>query len=151
MIVRNFTDYDVARLFEQSVAGFDTEGLIVEVKYCPRHSQRLASGTYYRRTAGSPNGRLIRLRINRYNTYPVRVYFKTSEYYRRKDSQGREIVYQKLIACNLASPQHLLLATFLHEFSHYLDHMEGRNGRYKQTKADKFALQKLRELGIVRS
>ncbi|MGC8863892.1 MAG: hypothetical protein ACP5R5_14135 [Armatimonadota bacterium] len=48
------------------------------------------------------------------------------------------------------TPEDLILAIFLHEFSHYLDHIEGRNGRFKQTKADKFALAALRKLGILR-
>jgi len=59
------------------------------------------------------------------------------------------MTYQKLRTVRFATPEDLLLAVFLHEFSHYLDHIEGKNGRYKQTKADKFAMSILEKLGVI--
>lgn len=149
MHVRNYTTCDIEHLFQESVSGYDHEKLVVEVKYCPAGSRRSISGTYYRWIESAPEGRLIRLRINRTNRYPVIVPFKTSSYYKKTDTRGREVTYQRLRSEKFSSPEHLLVAVFLHEFSHYLDHVEGRNGRYKQTKADKFAVEKLIRLGIV--
>ncbi|MDH7600535.1 MAG: hypothetical protein QHI38_00125 [Armatimonadota bacterium] len=152
MIIRNLTNYDVEDLIQTAVQEFpahDLRELAVEIKYCPRTSRQFASGTYYRCAKGRPDGRLIRVRINRANVYPVVVHFRTSQYYREKNSRGQEMVYQKLETVSLRSPEHLVLAIFLHEFSHFLDHLAGRNGRYKQTKADKFAFQKLKALGVL--
>ena len=75
--------------------------------------------------------------------------FKTSEYYKKRDALGKEAIYQKLRTVHFATPEELILAIFLHEFSHYLDHINGRNGRYKQTKADKFALAILEKLEVI--
>lgn len=149
MIIRNSTSYSVSTALKEAVLEFPTKGLTVELKYCPRASKRYISGTYYRTTRGYQDGRLIRLRINRANRYPVEVQFKTSEYQRRIDARGRELVYQKMRTVKLHSPEDLILAIFLHEFSHYLDHIEGRNGRYKQTKADKFAIGILEKLQVI--
>ncbi len=149
MNIRNFTNYHVETLIQMAVQEFPIDGLSVEIRYCPRNSRRFASGTYYRHTNARPDGRLIRIRINRSNVYPLYVCFRTSEYYKKRNSYGQEIAYQRLVTVSFSSPEHLILAIFLHEFSHYLDHLSGRNGRYKQTKADKFALQKLKELSIV--
>jgi len=149
MKIDNKTEYALAELFNAAVADFDHSGLAVEVKYSPRGTIRYASGTYYRQAPRHPDGRLIRIRINRRNKYPTRVAFKTSEYYTRVDRKGREALYQRLRYERFHRPEHLALALFLHEFSHYLDHLEGRNGRYKQTKADKFALAVLKTLEVV--
>jgi hypothetical protein len=59
------------------------------------------------------------------------------------------MVYQKMRVEQFNTPEELILAIFLHEFSHYLDHIEQRNGRYKQTKADKFAIETLERLGVI--
>lgn len=149
MIIKNNTCYKVSTALREAVFEYPTDGLTVEVKYCPRGSGRYISGTYYRVARNYENGKLIRLRINRWNRYPVAVQFKTSEYYRRRDAKGRETVYQKLRTVLFHTPEDLILAIFLHEFSHYLDHIEGRNGRYKQTKADKFAISILERLGVI--
>ncbi|HOK55587.1 MAG TPA: hypothetical protein PLU88_05105 [Armatimonadota bacterium] len=149
MYVDNKTVYDVKALLEQAVDNYNHSELVVEIKYCPAGSKRAISGTYYRRCPKAPNGGLIRLRINRTNKYPVSVPFKTSEYFKKLDSKGREVVYQRLRVEKFTCPEHLLVAIFLHEFSHYLDHIEGRNGRYKQTKADRFAVEVLTKLNIV--
>jgi hypothetical protein len=149
MQVRNSTEFQVDKLLEAAVEGFDHEKLVVEVKYCPKGSRRCVSGTYYRSMPSSPDGLFIRLRINRRNRYPIAIPFKTSEYFKKVDSRGREITYQRLRKENFRSPEHLLTAIFLHEFSHYLDHVEGRNGKYKQTKADKFALERLSEINLI--
>ena len=132
------------------MADCPTAGLIVEIKYCPKGTSRgwPASGTYYRRTARRPQGKLIRLRINRLNRYPVGMMFKMSSYFTRRNARGEEVVYQNVKRAEIKTPEDLLMAVFLHEFSHYLDHVAGRNGRYKQTKADQFALARLKELGI---
>lgn len=149
MTIHNFTNYSVETLLKTAVQEFPIDGLAVEIRYCPKNSCRFASGTYYRYTNARPDGRLIRIRINRSNVYPLDVCFRTSDYYKKRNSYGQEVAYQKLVAVSLPSPEHLILAIFLHEFSHYLDHLASKNGRYKQTKADKFALQKLKELSIV--
>lgn len=149
MNIRNSTNLMIATALQEAVAEYPVEGLDVEIKYCPRGTRRYASGTYYRRTNGYENGKLIRVRVNRDNRYPVEVSFKTSQYYTKKDSRGHETIYQKMRRVKLHSPEELVLAIFLHEFSHYLDHVEGRNGRYKQTKADKFALCILERLGVI--
>jgi hypothetical protein len=149
VIVRNHTNHHIKSLLEQALDGFDHSELVVEIKYCPADSKRIASGTYYRWAPKAPDGRLIRLRINRANRYPVKVPFKTSDYYTKKDHRGREVIYQKFRVEEFSSAEHVLLAVFLHEYSHYLDHVEGRNGRYKQTKADRFAIDRLVSLGIV--
>lgn len=149
MQVRNLTAHRIEPLLEASVSGHDHRDLIVELKYSPLGSRRSISGTYYRLSPSAPNGRLIRLRINRSNKYPISIPFKLSEYYRQVDRYGREVTYQKMRTEQFSSAEHLLVAVFLHEFSHYLDHVEGRNGRYKQTKADTFALDGLRRMRII--
>jgi hypothetical protein len=149
MQVHNLTGYHVEDLLELAVEGYDHACLRVEIKHCPEDSRRSISGTYYRFSQSAPDGLLIRLRINRKNRYPVTVPFKTSEYFKKSDSKGRETTYQRLRSEEFTCPEHLLVAIFLHEFSHYLDHVEGRNGRYKQTKADRFAVDGLIRLGIV--
>jgi hypothetical protein len=149
--VDNKTEFAVENLFVSALDGFDHDGLCVEVRYCPSNSNRYISGTYYRQCPKYPAGRFIRLRINRKNKYPVRIAFKTSDYYTRVDKKGREVIYQKLRYEQFYSAEELMLAIFLHEFSHYLDHMEGRNGRYKQTKADKFAIERMRSMGLLRN
>jgi hypothetical protein len=121
----------------------------VELKYCPKGSGRYISGTYYRVTKGYEDGKLIRLRINRLNRYPLNVSFKTSEYFTKRDAGGKETKFQKLRKIGFDRAEDLILAIFLHEFSHYLDHIEGRNGRYKQTKADKFAVGTLERLQVI--
>jgi hypothetical protein len=77
------------------------------------------------------------------------VAFKTSDYYTKVDRKGREIIYQKMRYEEFDCAERLMLAIFLHEFSHYIDHVEGRNGRYKQTKADKFAIERMKEMGLL--
>jgi hypothetical protein len=149
MQVRNQTRHLIEPLLEASVSGHDHRELIVEVKYSPLGSKRSISGTYYRLAPTAPDGRLIRLRINRGNRYPITVPFKLSEYFKKSDRYGREVTYQKMRNAEFDCAEHLLVAIFLHEFSHYLDHVEGRNGRYKQTKADMFALDGLRRLSIL--
>jgi hypothetical protein len=149
MTIKNSTSLHVSTALQEAVLEYPTDGLIVELKYCPRGSRRYISGTYYRTARNYANGRLIRLRINRGNRYPVEIQFKTSQYYKRRDARGDEMVYQRLKKIQFHTPEDLILAIFLHEFSHYLDHMEGRNGRYKQTKADKFALAVLRKLDVI--
>jgi hypothetical protein len=146
----NLTHYRVEPLLEHAVRDLPHDGLRVEIKYCPRGSGRAISGTYYRMAPGHPDGKLIRLRVNRNNRYPVRIFFKTSEYFTKPDRRGGEIVCQRLRARSFKTPEHLILAIFLHEFSHYLDHMDGKNGRYKQTKADKFSYERLVKLGVLR-
>lgn len=150
MRVDNRTEYSVAHLLNAAAEGFDHAGLCVEIKYSPRDSRQYISGTYYRQTPGRPDGKLIRLRINRRNRYPVRIAFKTSDYFTRLDRKGREVTYQRLKYERFRRPEELLLAIFLHEFSHYIDHVEGRNGRFKQTKADRFAIERLAAMGLVR-
>jgi hypothetical protein len=150
MEIHNKTAYDLAPLFNAALEGYDHEGLLVEVKYSPAGSGRYISGTYYREAPDFPKGKLIRLRINRTNKYPLKVAFKTSDYFTRKDRKGREVIYQKMRYEEFAAAEHLALAIFLHEFSHYIDHMEGRNGRYKQTKADKFSMERMKAMGLVK-
>lgn len=149
MRIRNSTRYSVAATLKQAVCEYPIDDLTVELKYCPEGSGRYISGTYYRLTKGYEDGKLIRLRVNRLNKYPLEVSFKTSEYYKKRDQRGRETTYQKLRKVSFDSAEDLILAIFLHEFSHYLDHIEGRNGRYKQTKADKFAVQVLERLQVI--
>ena len=149
MEIRNATSLRISTALREAVLDYPADGLTVELKYCPKGSRRYISGTYYRTARGYENGKLIRLRINRGNRYPVEVQFKTSEYYKRRNARGEELTYQKLKTIKFHTPEDLVLAIFLHEFSHYLDHMEGRNGRYKQTKADRFALALLRKLDVI--
>lgn len=149
MLIHNQTEHPVESLLESAVDGHEHKNLRVEVKYCPLDSRRSISGTYYRYCASAPNGLLIRLRINRRNKYPMTIPFKTSEYHKKTDWRGRETTYQKLRSETFTCPEHLLVAVFLHEFSHYLDHIEGKNGRYKQTKADRFAVDGLIRLGLI--
>lgn len=149
MIIKNFTKYKMDCALKESVALFPIDGLTIELRYCPKGSRRYASGTYYRKTTNYENGKFIRIRINQFNKYPVEVNFKTSQYERKKDFKGREQIFQKLRMVKLHTPEDLILAIFLHEFSHYLDHIECRNGRYKQTKADKFAVDILEKLEVI--
>lgn len=148
MKILNHTGFSVFTALREAVAEYPVDGLTVELKYCPRGSNRYISGTYYRRAPNYDEGKLIRIRINRHNRYPIKMPFKTSQYYREVDATGREVVYQKLQTVTFGCAEDLILAIFLHEFSHYLDHIEGRNGRYKQTKADRFALHHLERLGV---
>lgn len=149
MKIVNSTQLSVSAALREAVADYPTDGLTVELKYTRRGARRYISGTYYRRTRGYDEGKLIRVRINPQNRYPIEISFKTSSYRREVDAAGREHVYQNLQKVCVGSAEDLLLAIFLHEFSHYLDHIEGLNGRYKQTKADKFALHHLQRLGII--
>lgn len=149
MIIANSTELHVCSALKEAIMDYPTDGLLVELKYCPKGSNRYISGTYYRKTPNREHGKLIRLRINRHNCYPVKVQFKTSDYTRKMDHRGRTQVYQKLRMEKFHSAEDLVLAIFLHEFSHYLDHIEGRNGRYKQTKADKFAVDMLKKLDVI--
>jgi hypothetical protein len=149
MVVVNCTSLSITTALKESVVSFPTDGLLVEIKYSRRGTRRFISGTYYRRTPDRESGRLIRIRINRANCYPVTVSFKTSEYFTNRDARGRTLIYQRLRSEKFYTPEDLVLAIFLHEFSHYLDHIEGRNGRYKQTKADKFAIAQLERLGVI--
>lgn len=149
MKISNSTKYSVTAALSEAVCEYETDGLVIELKYCPSGSKRYISGTYYRRTRGYEEGKLIRLRINRANGYPLEIPFKTSEYHTKRDRLGRETKYQKLKTVRFGTPEDLILGIFLHEFSHYLDHMEGRNGRYKQTKADKFAVAVLEKLQVI--
>ncbi len=149
MIVENSTRYNVAAALREAVCEYPTDGVTVQLKYCPKGSGRYISGTYYRQARGFEDGKLIRLRINRYNRYPVKVQFKTSDYYKTRDKYGEQRVYQRLKTVSFDNAEDLILGIFLHEFSHYLDHIQGLNGRYKQTKADKFALAILRKLQVI--
>jgi len=149
MKFKNSTRHSMNAALCESVAEYPTDGLTVELKYCREGTKRYVSGTYYRRTRGYEQGRLIRLRINPTNKYPLEIPFKTSEYYTKRDRAGREVVYQKFRNVRFECAEDLILAIFLHEFSHYLDHIEGRNGRYKQTKADKFAVSILERLEVI--
>lgn len=149
MNIENTTQYDVDGMLQKAVGEYPTEGVTVQLKYCPKGSRRYISGTYYRATRGFEEGKLIRLRINKYNRYPLEVQFKTSDYYTEQDKYGRQRVFQRLKTVRFENAEDLILGVFLHEFSHYLDHLEGRNGRYKQTKADRFALAILEELQII--
>lgn len=149
MLIKNATKFQMDSALRESVILYPVDGLTVELKYCPEGSGRYASGTYYRKTTNFENGKLIRIRINKYNRYPVEVHFKTSEYERKRNIKGQEQIYQKLRMVKLHTPEDLVLAIFLHEFSHYLDHIECLNGRYKQTKADKFAVDILERLEVI--
>lgn len=150
MKIKNSTSYSMSAAFREAVQEYPTDGLVIELKYCPSNSTRFISGSYYRRTRGYEDGKLIRLRINRGNRYPLDVRFKTSEYYTKRDKLGAELVYQKTRTVRFNCAEDLILGIFLHEFSHYLDHIEGRNGRYKQTKADKFAVSILERLEVIK-
>lgn len=149
MKIKNSTRHSMTAALGEAVCEYPTDELTVELKYCPSGSKRYISGTYYRKARGYEDGKLIRLRVNRANRYPLEVQFKTSEYYKKRDKLGKEAIYQKLRTVRFATPEELILAIFLHEFSHYLDHVHGRNGRYKQTKADKFALAILEKLEVI--
>ena len=149
MKIKNSTRYSMATALGEAVRDYPTDGMVIELKYCPKGSKRYISGTYYRKARGFEDGKLIRLRINRFNRYPLEVQFKTSEYYTKRDGLGREQTFQKLKTVRFETAEDLILGMFLHEFSHYLDHVEGRNGRYKQTKADKFALATLERLQVI--
>lgn len=149
MIIKNATKYHISTALKEAVCDYPIDGLVVEMKYCPKGSRRYISGTYYRRANGFEDGGLIRIRINRHNKYPLGVSFKTSSYYKQRNARGEEMTYQKLRTVEFRAPEDLILAIFLHEFSHYLDHVQGLNGKYKQTKADKFAISILERLGII--
>lgn len=149
MKIQNQTRFSVNTALREAVLGYPIDGLTVEIKYCPRTSGRYISGTYYRRARAFDDGKLIRIRVNRSNRYPVQISFKTSKYYTQTGRDGRQVTYQRLRTVQFQTPEDLILAIFLHEFSHYLDHIEGRNGRFKQTKADKFALAILERLEVV--
>ncbi len=147
MKIRNTTCFDMADLLRRAVAEYPVEGLEIELRYMRVGAKRCMSGTYYRRCPGYENGLLIRLRINPCNVYPLEAHFKLSQY-ERKTKRGQTTVYQQLQKLCFKRAEELILAVFLHEFSHYLDHLEGRNGKYKQTKADEFALAGLRKMGM---
>ena len=149
MKIKNATRYSMAAALSEAVCNYPTDEMTVELKYCPTGSKRYISGTYYRKARGYEDGKLIRLRINRSNRYPLEVQFKTSEYYKKRDMLGKEQTYQRLKMVRFETAEELILAIFLHEFSHYLDHVDGRNGRYKQTKADLFALAILEKLEVI--
>lgn len=149
MEIRNHTSFQMSTALKEAVLEYPLDGLVVELKYCPKGSGRYISGTYYRRAKNFENGKYIRLRINKNNRYPLEVSFKTSEYFEKRNSRGELVKYQSLRPVKFHNPEDLILAVFLHEFSHYLDHIEGLKGTYKQTKADKFALSIMEKLDII--
>ena len=149
MIVNNNTQFEILGVLKEAFAEYPTDGLMIELKYCPKGSRRYISGTYYRRANGFEDGRYIRLRINRHNKYPLNVHFKTSSYYTKRNAWGKETKYQELRTVEFKTAEDLIVGVFAHEFSHYMDHVEGLNGRYKQTKADKFAMAILKKLKII--
>lgn len=149
MIIRNSTCYQVSTALKEAVAEYPVDGLVIELKYCPKGSRRYISGTYYRKTRNFDEGKLIRLRVNRLNNYPIKVHFKTSSYYTKRNAKGELVKYQKMREVVFHNAEDMILAIFLHEFSHYLDHIQGLNGCYKQTKADKFATAILEKLKII--
>ena len=149
MKIINYTHYSLEHILKAAAAEYPVDGLEVEIRYCPLNSKRYASGTYYRQCKGHKDGRYIRLRLNRMNKYPVETSFKTSEYEKNTDRKGNVVIYQKYIKVKIKDAESLAAALFLHEFSHYLDHMQGLNGNYKQTKADKFAFEGLVRMGIL--
>jgi len=149
MKILNHTHYNVENALKESVSDYPVDDLVIEIRYCPSTSKRYASGTYYRQCKGHTDGRYIKLRLNKLNKYPILTSFKTSNYERKTDRKGNVTVYQKLQKVSLVDPTSLAVALFLHEFSHYLDHMQGLNGKYKQTKADKFAIDGLARMGML--
>lgn len=147
--INNNTCFEIEKLLRLSVSDYCVEEMVVEIKYSPINSRRYISGTYYRLHPKYPNGKFIRIRVNQRNKYPIEISFKTSEYYQKKNRKGEIITYQKMKKIKFHKPEDLITGIFLHEFSHYLDHIENRNGNFKQTKADKFAVTCLENLGII--
>ena len=90
MRIDNSTTYRVESHIKAAVADHEHSGLVVQIKYSPRGSGRFISGTYYRQASGFPDGKLIRLRVNPLNRYPLQVAFKTSEYYTRLDKMEEQ-------------------------------------------------------------
>ena len=150
MKIDNRTNLHIDKLLHESISGHNVEDLQVEIKHSPITSRRYISGTYYRLHPKHPNGKLIRIRINSRNKYPLEISFKTSEYFQKKNRKGELTTYQKLVKVKFNRPEELIIGIFLHEFSHYLDHQQNLNGKFKQTKADKFAMQGLVMLGIIK-
>src|SRR5690242_15544041 len=116
MEIRNVTSFQMSTALKEAVIDYPTDGLVVELKYCPKGSRRYISGTYYRRAKNFENGKYIRLRINRNNQYPLEVHFKTSQYYEKRNSRGELVKYQTLKTVRFDNPEDLILAVFLHEF-----------------------------------
>ncbi len=140
MEIDNKTQFSPEPLLEELVRGYDTSRLRVEVKHA-RGAQNW-TGTYYL------GYRLIRVRVNPANSYPCCVRFATGEYTDRYRRGAYQYWSQRLQLVQFGSAEQLIAGGFLHEFSHYLDHQAGRNTRWKQTKADKFALGMVQEHGI---
>ena len=142
MRIRNTTPYRPEELLRRLVPDFDTAGLLVEIKHA--RGREPWTGTCY------PTLDLIRVRVNPRNSYPCQDSFATGEYTDRFQRGGYQYWSQRVQRVEFDTPEELVAAGFLHEFSHYLDHQAGRNPRWKQTKADKFALEMMRRHGIGR-
>jgi len=120
MRVENRLPIDVSGVIAKARL-FDTSGLHAVFKPTRKGAKAQFSGVCRFRE------KRIRVSVNPDNRYPVKHRigspFKKAEFFAQFDSA-----------------QELAEFVFWHELSHYLDHMNGRNTRNKQTKADRFAL-----------
>ncbi len=149
MNIENTTKYNT-KLIEEALELLNVNGLSIQIKYSRKNTKQYITGTYYRTAKNFPEGKLIRIRINKNNRYPIEVGFKTSEYFEKRDRWGQVRIYQKLRKVVFNGAEELMLGIFLHELSHYLDHIQGKNGKYKQTKADKFAVSVLEKMKLIK-
>jgi len=87
----------------------------------------------------SPKDKRILIAINPENRYPLTVEILVGT--ERIDANRFKYTFQKV---TFNSPNELARFIFLHEFSHLLDYMQGYSIRYKQTRANRFALKHLK-------
>ncbi|MBN2250811.1 MAG: hypothetical protein JW724_01885 [Candidatus Altiarchaeota archaeon] len=120
----NETKIETGRLHDLA-EGFETEGLEVRIKRTRRNAETPYSGICRFR-----EGR-IRVSINPKNLYPVPV---------RVGSPFNPGAWKHYL---MESPEELACFIFLHELSHYMDHVNNVPVRCKQTRADLFALKRM--------
>ncbi len=114
---------------QEVVRGYDeVENLKVRVRYTRKKAKTPYSGIcYYKEDK-------IGVSVNPENKYPVKI---------RIGSPFNKSSWQYYY---LDSPEEVVMFVFLHELSHYLDYKNSLSVRCKQTKADKFALEKMGKL-----
>jgi hypothetical protein len=82
----------------------------------------------------NPFKKQILIAINKNNVYPLTEKFAVGT---EQTLYGFKYVFETLTFNN---PKELIRFIFLHEFSHLLDYMQRFSLRYKQTKANRFAI-----------
>ena len=141
MRVRNLTGLKVENVLWDIVfrSKVETAKLRVRILWIRQHALASYSGVF------KSKENLICVRINKKNTYPHPVQMGTGEWFENPDGS----YFQILKTVKVRDAIGLCALIFAHELSHYIDHIEGRNMRYKQTKADRWSHKICKDIGLI--